>query len=174
VRCGHDPGARVPVVAVGGRNTVRVRPAHARELDRLAELHALLVASHGASASFAPAPDPGPVAREHLSLARTDPAAALLVADAEAPLVGFVLVRVLERAPLFAETRRGEVEALFVRPEARRAGVGRALADAGLDWLRAQGLSRAALQVAAGNRQGSAFWRALGFERSMDVLERRL
>lgn len=154
--------------------SVRVRPADARELDRLAELHALLVGSHGTSAAFAPAPGSGAATRDYLARARADSAAALLVADAEAPLVGFVLVRVLERAPLFAETRRGEIEALFVRPEARRGGVGRALAEAGLDWLRAQGLSRAALQVATGNREGGAFWRALGFEPSMDVLERRL
>jgi len=159
---------------MSGGASVRVRPADARELDRLAELHALLVSSHGSDAGFESAPGSVAVVRDYLARARVDPGALLLVADADTPLVGFVLVRVLERAPLFAETRRGEIEALFVRPEARRHGVGRALADAGLDWLRAQGLARAALQVATGNREGGAFWRALGFEPSMDVLERRL
>ena len=152
----------------------RVRPADLRELDRLVELHALLLAQHGDAPAFAPAPGGSDAVRAHLARAREDPAAALLVADAAAPLVGFVLVRVLERAPLFAETRRGEIEALFVRLEARRAGVGRALARAGLEWLRAQGLGRAALQVARGNAGGLAFWSALGFEPSMDVLERPL
>jgi ribosomal protein S18 acetylase RimI-like enzyme len=153
---------------------VRVRPAEAREIDRLAALHSLLLAHHAAAPGFAPAAGSEETAREYLSRARTDPEAALLVADASAPLVGFVLVRVLRRAPLFAETERGEIEALLVRPEARRAGVGRALVEAGLAWLRARGLARVALQVAVGNEEGRAFWRALGFELSMDVLERPL
>jgi len=159
---------------VTGAGSVRVRVADARELDRLVELHALLVGHHGSTATFGPARGADEAVRAHLARARQDSTAELLVADAERPLVGFVLVRVLERPPLFAETRRGEVEALFVRPEARRAGVGRALAAAGLDWLRTQGLGRVALEVAVGNREGGAFWRALGFEASMDVLERRL
>ncbi|MDH3686544.1 MAG: GNAT family N-acetyltransferase [Myxococcales bacterium] len=156
------------------RAGVVVRAADTRELDRLTELHALLVEHHGAHASFAPVPGAEAAVRAHLGRAHADPAAALWVADAERPLVGFVLVRVLERPPLFAETRRGEVEALFVRPEARRAGVGRALAEAGVAWLREQGLGRVCLEVAAANPEGGAFWRALGFEPSMDVLERRL
>jgi aminoglycoside 6'-N-acetyltransferase I len=96
------------------------------------------------------------------------------VTEHDGQLAGFVLVRILSRPALFRETRRGEVEALFVRPEFRRAGVARGLAEAALAWLGARGLGRAALQVAVGNAEGRAFWRALGFEPSMEVLERRL
>jgi ribosomal protein S18 acetylase RimI-like enzyme len=61
-----------------------------------------------------------------------------------------------------------------VREEARRRGVGRALAEASLAWLAARGLRRAAIAVAADNAEGQAFWRALGFADAMDVLERPL
>lgn len=87
---------------------------------------------------------------------------------------GLCVVRALHRPPLFAETERGEVESLVVRPEARRRGAGRALAEAAFAWLRARGLARVEVQVAAENGEGRAFWRALGFGPAMDVLSRAL
>jgi GNAT superfamily N-acetyltransferase len=89
-------------------------------------------------------------------------------------LAGFAAARVLRRPRLFAETERGEIEALYVREGERRSGLGRALAEAALAWLAGRGLRRAALQVAAGNEEGQRFWRALGFADALDVLERPL
>jgi ribosomal protein S18 acetylase RimI-like enzyme len=151
-----------------------VRPATRRELDRVAALWTLLLAHHAGEASLAPAARPEAALREHLEALLAGGDAALLVAEAEGELAGFAALRALRRPALFAETRRGEIEALYVREERRRAGVGRALAGASLRWMAERGLSRAALQVAAGNAAGQAFWRALGFSDAMDVLERPL
>ncbi|MEN8162205.1 MAG: GNAT family N-acetyltransferase, partial [Myxococcota bacterium] len=74
----------------------------------------------------------------------------------------------------FAEGLRGSVDWLFVREAARRAGVGRALVDAGLAWLRERGAERVELEVARTNEGAQAFWQAIGFRQSMDVLERPL
>jgi len=48
------------------------------------------------------------------------------------------------------------------------------LAEAGLAWMGERGIRRAEIQVAVENAGARAFWRALGFEAAMDVLERRL
>jgi ribosomal protein S18 acetylase RimI-like enzyme len=159
---------------VSAAAAVRVRPAAARDLDRVAALWTLLLAHHGSAPGLAPAPDAGDALRRHVAVLSADPAAALFVAEREGALLGFAVARLLRRPPLFRETERGEIEALFVREEARRAGSGRALADAALGWMAARGLRRAALQVAAGNDVGQRFWRALGFADAMDVLERPL
>jgi ribosomal protein S18 acetylase RimI-like enzyme len=151
-----------------------VRRAELRELDRVAALWTLLAEHHAPAAGLAPAPGTGFALRGHLAAALRDPEAVVLVAESGGQLVGFGVARVLRRPPVFAETARGEVEALFVREDARRDGTGRALVVALLGWLAARGLSRAALQVASGNAGGQAFWRALGFVDVMDVLERRL
>jgi len=81
---------------------------------------------------------------------------------------------VLERPAFFAERVRGEIESVFVRPEARRSGVAHALLAEALDWLRGRGIERVALDVEVGNDEGAGFWRAEGFARVMDGLERAL
>lgn len=151
-----------------------VRAARARELDRIGALYAELVRHHRGEAGFTLATGGEDAAREHLARALRSRDACVLVCEGPGGIAGFAVVRVLARPPLFAERERGEIEALYVRPDARRRGAGRALASAALRWLEARGIRRVALQVAAGNREGAAFWRALGFVPSMDVLERLL
>lgn len=153
---------------------ILVRPAHPRELDRVAALWTLLLLHHAALPAFLAAPSPERAVRAHLAELAADPAAEILVAERDASLAGFAALRAVRRPPLFAETERGEIEALFVRQEDRRAGVGRALVEEALRWMAARGLPRAALQVASANEAGQRFWRALGFADTMDVLERPL
>jgi len=152
----------------------RVRGARAQDLDVVAALWTLLAEHHSGLPALAPAPGAGGAVRDHLGVLLRDADAALLVAERDGAIVGFGVARVLRRPPLFAETARGEIEALYVREEQRRSGVGRALADAMLGWLASRELRRVALQVATRNREGQGFWRALGFRPSMDVLERPL
>jgi ribosomal protein S18 acetylase RimI-like enzyme len=152
----------------------RVRRATARELDRVAALWTLLLAHHAGEPGLAPVPRPEAALRAHLEALAADPDGALLVAERGGALGGFLAARAVRRPPLFAETERGEIEALFVREEERRSGAGRSLALAALRWMAERGLPRAALQVAAGNEAGRSFWRALGFAAAMDVFERPL
>ena len=98
----------------------------------------------------------------------------VLVWDEDGDLCGLCIARVLHRPGIFAETERGEIEQLLVREPSRRRGIGRALAEAGLAWMGERGIRRAEIQVAAENVGARAFWRALGFEAAMDVLEKRL
>ena len=60
------------------------------------------------------------------------------------------------------------------RPEIRRQGIGRRLVAEALDWIRGRGVARVEIQVATGNREGQAFWRAIGFADLMNVLHKRL
>jgi ribosomal protein S18 acetylase RimI-like enzyme len=155
---------------------VQVRAAAARDLDRVAALASLLLAHHaGEGARFALAPGAAGELAALLAAFRKEPERALLVADAgEGQLAGFVVAGIARRPGLFRERARGEIEWLFVREEARRAGVGRALADAALRFLAEQGVARVEVQVARANAGGAAFWQALGFAATMDVRERHL
>ena len=49
-----------------------------------------------------------------------------------------------------------------------------ALVEAAQIWVRERGVARIEIQVARGNLEGQAFWRALGYGPLMDVLHKRL
>jgi ribosomal protein S18 acetylase RimI-like enzyme len=83
-------------------------------------------------------------------------------------------VALLRRPGPFAERVRGSIDWLFVREDARRAGVGRSLVEAGLAWMRERGAARVELEVAIRNEAALAFWQALGFRAQMSVLDRAL
>jgi len=62
-----------------------------------------------------------------------------------------------------SDGRRGYLHHLAVAADARRLGIGRALAEAGAAVMRAQGLPRVHLFVLANNPGGLEFWRSLGW-----------
>jgi ribosomal protein S18 acetylase RimI-like enzyme len=165
----------------------RVREATALDLECVGELWSAITEHHSALDPFFTQRTGAAAEREVRDLIarlHRDRDAAIFVAEipeeartagAEAEtVVGICIVRVDRAPPILEETERGEITDLFVRPEARRGGVARELADAALGWLRAAGVQRVEIQVAVGNAEGQAFWRALGFGDLMDVLQKRL
>lgn len=58
---------------------------------------------------------------------------------------------------------RGEIWALYARPDRWGRGMGRALMDCALQTLQAQGCRSVSLWVLRGNQRGCRFYRAAGF-----------
>lgn len=153
----------------------RMRLAAPRDLDRVVELWYELVAHH---APLHPAFRVRSGGREQVramlreGLAGRD--AGIWVWESGTDLAGFCIARVRGGPTLASEPARGEIEDLGVRADARRRGIGRALAEVAMAWLRERGLTRVEVRVASGNHEGQAFWRALGFADFVDVLDLRL
>jgi GNAT superfamily N-acetyltransferase len=157
--------------------TGRVRIARMREIDRVAALWALITEHHADL-------DPlfrmrrGPVAegelRELLRALHRDPDAEILVYDRNGTPEGLCIVRIDRAPPILEETERAEITDLGVRPAFRRQGVGRLLVEQAQAWVRDRGVARIEIQVATGNPEGQAFWRAIGYANLMDVLHKRL
>jgi GNAT superfamily N-acetyltransferase len=155
----------------------RVRVARLHEIDRVAALWALITEHHAAL-------DPlfrmrrGPVAEgelcELLRGLHRDPDAEILVYDRNGTPEGLCIVRIDRAPPILEETERAEITDLGVRPDMRRRGVGRLLVDEAQAWVRDRGVARIEIQVATGNPEGQAFWRAIGYVDLMDVLHKRL
>jgi ribosomal protein S18 acetylase RimI-like enzyme len=62
----------------------------------------------------------------------------------------------------------GEVESLYVVPEAREQGISKALARAAIGWLREHGVGWTIRSlVCADNAEAIRFWESLGFEPDM-------
>jgi len=154
-----------------------VRRARDRDLSRLVELFVLLLEYHAERSprlALRAGTEAGEQIRRLLAARLRDADSRVLVWDEDGELCGLCVSRVLYRPAIFAETERGEIEHLLVRESSRRRGIGRALAEAGLDWMRERGVGRAEIQVAVENAEARAFWCALGFGPATDVFEKRL
>ena len=112
--------------------------------------------------------------RELLRTLQRDSDAAILVYDDDGDLPGMCIVRLDRSPPIMQEVERAEITDLGVRAEERRRGIGSALLEHALRWIRESGVARVEVQVAVANREGQAFWRARGFGDLMDVLHKRL
>jgi ribosomal protein S18 acetylase RimI-like enzyme len=83
----------------------------------------------------------------------------LFVAEKDDSLIGFA-VGLLHPAE---SNRVAELESVVVSANARRAGIGRALCRAVLDWSRSQGASEVILEVRANSTSAVALYTSLGF-----------
>ena len=77
------------------------------------------------------------------------------VAEGEAQLIGFLVVR--------AVAREMEILNLAVLPTARRRGIGRALLQHALSWASSHGTARVFLEVRHSNAAARQFYEAHGF-----------
>ncbi len=160
--------------AVGGAAR-GVREATPRDTDRLVALWTAITAHHQPL-------DPlftmraGAEGELHalISAMLRDPDAAVFVYEDGNDVPGMCMVRVDRSPPILEEVERAEITDLGVREGRRREGIGRALAERALAWVRARGVERVEVQVAARNAEGQAFWRGLGFGELMDVLQKRM
>jgi len=112
--------------------------------------------------------------RRLLAAILRDPDAAIFVCERDGDLLGFCTVRIDCAPPIQREVRRAEITDLMVRASERRRGLGRALVERALAWVKERGVERCEVRVASLNAEGQGFWRSIGFGDLMDVLHRRL
>jgi ribosomal protein S18 acetylase RimI-like enzyme len=149
-----------------------IRQATARDIDAIAHLWEALVKHHQTLDTDLPGATPqGAVRYGRRIIDRLDdPTARVLVAEVPAPdgtgrgqVVGYVLGLKVDLVPeMFAQEAGGFLADIFVAPDHRRKGVGRALVDGLTEWFRAEGLHYFEWHVAARNADAVAFWRSMG------------
>ena len=87
----------------------------------------------------------------------------MLVAVVEEEIVGFVSGDLREGSPTFQYRTWASVDDIYVSPEYRSLGIGRALLQHVESWARDKGSNGISLQVAALNKRGRKFYEELGF-----------
>jgi len=87
----------------------------------------------------------------------------LFVAAAGDRTVGFISGELRQGSPTFHPRTWASVDDVFVEPEYRNRGMGRALLQSVRDWAQERGADGISLQVAAANARGRKFYEDLGF-----------
>ena len=87
----------------------------------------------------------------------------LFVAVAGDQTVGFISGELRQGSPTFLPKTWASVDDVFVEPEYRNRGMGRALLQSVQAWAQERGADGISLQVAAANSRGRKFYEKLGF-----------
>jgi ribosomal protein S18 acetylase RimI-like enzyme len=94
----------------------------------------------------------------------------LFIAEYEGRTVGFVSGELRESSPTFRSKTWASVDDVFVEPDYRNLGVGRALVEGVKAWAKERDADGISLQVAAANDSARKFYEELGF-REVSVYE---
>lgn len=146
-----------------------VRPGTEAELDQIAGLWRAMYAHQHAHGMTLPLRDDAAELWKRQLAGRLDsPVSIVLVAPAgpgDGALAGFLAAQIKRLPPHLAADRPrvGFISELFVQPDARRRGTGRALVEAAFDWFRRADVGSIELHVLVGNDGGRRFWEQLGF-----------
>lgn len=85
-------------------------------------------------------------------------------------IIGFISGELREGSPTFHPKTWASVDDVYVTPEHRSQGIGKAFIERVKNWSREKGASGVSLQVAAANGRGRSFYQNLGF-REVSVYE---
>lgn len=93
----------------------------------------------------------------------TDKDGVVFVAENAEKIIGYVRGSV-EEAPYYASAKKiGVLNDIIVEEKYRRRGVAKELFARLLDWFKMKNIKNIELSVDVRNKEGEAFWRALGF-----------
>ena len=149
---------------------VLIRRAQARDLPEVGELGAALMRAHYA---YDPLRFLEPGGGDNAGYSRflgsqlDEEGTIVLVAERQRRIVGYVYAAI---EPLSWKDLRDEcgfVHDLLVNDAARGGGIGEALLDAAIEWLRQQGMPRVALGTAAQNERARRMFERRGFRATM-------
>jgi ribosomal protein S18 acetylase RimI-like enzyme len=149
-------------VAEGSAGPARIRQARAADLPAALELYRELDRFQQAWRVFEPRADLAGEAEARYRAALGDPAQLHLVAERDDRLVGMGMARVTVPSSM-SDERAAEVSNVYVLPEARGLGVGRALVVGLARWAREQGAPRLVLKTYSQNEEALRFWETVGF-----------
>jgi GNAT superfamily N-acetyltransferase len=101
------------------------------------------------------------------------PEGLVLLAYEDGAAVGFANGWV-SRNPSIFEEEYARLDGMYVAPDARSRGIGRALLAAFEAWARERGVNEVRLGVVASNHLGRRFWDAAGFEPASIAMKKLL
>jgi GNAT superfamily N-acetyltransferase len=143
---------------------VRVREATLRDLDAVMALRLALLREHPDHPIYGRLrPDAGDRARALFATQLRSTMEVIFLGEVDREVVGVLRCVESVGSPLLDPARYAYVSSTYVRPDARRCGVLRALVTAAERWSRSRGLDQMRLHNVAGSVTAEAAWSSLGF-----------
>lgn len=142
----------------------RTRLAALEDLESLSRLwEAMVEETRRQSPGLEIAPDSGGYFLQFAGVGLVAGSCGVFLAEQGDRILGFVMGQVVKAEPPFRPESYGYIIALYVAPEYRVKGLGRALMGSMSQWFAGKSLQRMELHVYAQNRDALRFWEAIGF-----------
>jgi ribosomal protein S18 acetylase RimI-like enzyme len=156
---------------VANERVFSIRPGRREDAAEAARLWMQSAEEHtNHDGIYATAPGAERVMRRFLADLTGSSHSFLFVAESDGRTVGFISGELREGSPTFRQRTWASVDDVYVEPEHRNLGVGRALLESVEAWARERRADGISLQVAAANERGRKFYSELGF-REVSVYE---
>jgi GNAT superfamily N-acetyltransferase len=158
-------------LGVASERDFTIRPGRREDAEEAARLWMQSAQEHtGLDRIYATAPGAERVMRRFLADLTSSSHSFLFVAELAGRTVGFISGELREGSPTFRQKTWASVDDVFVEPDYRNRGLGRALLKSVEAWAKERGANGISLQVAAANGRGRKFYGELGF-REVSVYE---
>src|SRR5829696_9978625 len=141
-----------------------IRPGRREDAAEAARLWMQSAKEHKAhDRVYETSPDAEKTMRRFLAEVANSSYSFLFVAVTGERTVGFISGELRQGSPTFLPKTWASVDDVFVEPDYRNRGMGRALLQSVSDWAQERGADGISLQVAAANARGRKFYEDLGF-----------
>jgi ribosomal protein S18 acetylase RimI-like enzyme len=156
---------------VASEKNFTIRPGRREDAEAAARLWMQSAEEHTAhDRIYATAPGAERVMRRFLADLASSSHSFLFVAESDGRVVGFISGELREGSLIFRQKTWASVDDVFVEPDSRNLGIGRALLEGVEAWAKKRRADGISLQVAAANGRGRKFYEELGF-REVSVYE---
>jgi GNAT superfamily N-acetyltransferase len=138
-----------------------IRPAKEADTERIGEMWLDLVNYHRVLDDSMPTPAKDGHHRyaQRIRYSLNDSYQKVLVAEENGELLGYVTGMIIDIVPeMFIEERAGMIGDIYVQPNQRGKGIGKALMQVMKDWFKLRGVSYYEWSVASQNIDGVRFW----------------
>jgi ribosomal protein S18 acetylase RimI-like enzyme len=150
---------------------MRIRPATSDDVESVLPMVAAICAFHERldPAKYGFLPHPERKYRGWLTGRAADPRSVFLVAEADIPgmLAGFLVATIEREIPIYRLDEFGFIHDVWVEPEFRKQGVGKALALAAVVRFRQIGVKQIRLDTAADNEAARQLFASAAFRPSV-------
>jgi len=153
------------------REDFAIRPGHRNDAAAAARLWMQSAEEHADyDAVYDASPGAESTMRRFLAEMSSGSNSFLFVAVSGEEVVGFISGELREGSPTFRSKTWASIDDVFVAPDYRSLGMGRALVGSVASWAREKRANGVSLQVAAANGRARKFYEELGF-REISVYE---
>lgn len=87
----------------------------------------------------------------------------IFVLEEDNQLIGFVYTTITKQPPVFANTQRGHIQGIYVKPKYRKRGYGTELVSTAMTWLEENGVQEIECMITQGNTSSLELFRKNGF-----------